>query len=299
MTDRFMPPIEPSPTHRNDTLKIIALVTMLIDHIGAIFFPDQMLWRTIGRIAFPIFSWQLVEGFVHTSSRVRYALRLFLFACVSQAPYMFLNPDITMNPLHINIMFQLLSGVLLLAAVEMAISSCRKIKEKPALHLILSFFWILAASILILAPDLLNAWKPEFRFSYGTYGQLMFLMFFVFRNAPAGLTLGYITLSLFHAVEQSVLWGVENSGTGPAGIIAWFKFWSDPKEISTAFLWSLQSLPTLGGVFFQARSMMTLPLIWIFENRPGKLKLNRWIAYWFYPVHIAILVSIKWLILQG
>lgn len=299
MTERFMPPIEPSPTHRNDTLKIIAIMTMLIDHIGAIFFPDQMLWRTIGRIAFPIFSWQLVEGFVHTCSRTRYALRLFAFACISQFPYMFLNSEITMYPLHINIMFQLLSGIALLAAVERIGTSLSRAKEKPFSHLILSFFWIMVTLSLVLAPDLLNAWETEFRFSYGTYGQLMFLVFYLFRSSPAGLTLGYVCISLFHGVEQSVLWTVGQTGPGSAGLKAWFAFWTNPEAIRTTFQWSLQSLPTLSSVYFQARSLMTLPLIWTFENRPGQLKLNRWVGYWFYPVHIAILVSIKWLMLQG
>lgn len=299
MTDRFIPPIAPTPTHRNDTLKIIALVTMLIDHIGAIFFPDQMLWRTIGRIAFPIFSWQLVEGFVHTSNRSRYALRLFLFGCVSQAPYMFLNPDIMMHPLHINIMFQLFSGILLLMAVENAGTSLRKIKEKPLHDSVVSFLWILLSVILVLAPDLLNAWEPEFRFSYGSYGQLLFLIFYLFRNSPSRLALAYMTLSLFHAVEQSTLWGINSSVYGLAGLKALTAFWSDPESIRSTALWSLQALPSLGSVFFQARSMATLPLIWIFENRPGKIKLNRWVGYWFYPVHIAVLVCIKWIMLQN
>lgn len=298
MSDRLMPPIESSPTHRNDTLKIIALVTMLIDHIGAIFFPDQMLWRTIGRIAFPIFTWQLVEGFVHTSSRLHYAMRLFLFACISQAPYMFLNPSITMYPLHINIMFQLFSGILLLAAVEQAGISARHTKEKPR-HIILSLFWVAVSVIIVIAPDLMNAWNPEFRFSYGTYGQLMFLVFYLFRNAPASLTLGYGFLSLFHAVEQNILWEINSSASGRAGLVALAAFWADAQRIVAALIGSLPALPTLSSVFFQARSIMTLPLIWIFENRPGRVKLNRWVAYWFYPVHLAILVSIKWMLLQG
>lgn len=298
MTASLAPPIESSPTHRNDTLKIIAMLTMLIDHIGAIFFPDQMLWRTIGRIAFPIFSWQLVEGFVHTSSRLRYALRLLMFACISQAPYMFLNPDITMYPLHINIMFQLFTGILLLAAMEQAGASARQMKENP-LHIILSLFWTAVSLVVIIAPDLLNAWNPEFRFSYGTYGQLMFVVFYLFRHSPLALAAGYAALSLFHAVEQSALWTINDTGSGMAGLRRLAEFWSDPQQIEASIAWSLPALPAFQSVYFQARSMMTLPLIWIFENRPGRLRLNRWTAYWFYPVHLAILISIKWLMLRS
>lgn len=298
MTEQTMVPIDSSPTHRNDILKIFALITMLIDHIGAIFFPDQLIWRTIGRIAFPIFSWQLVEGFVHTSSRSKYAVRLFIFGCVSQAPYMFLNPNLTINPLHINIIFQLFSGVLLLLAVERARSSLGSTLEKSPLSIILSFFWIAASLTLIIAPDLLNAWKPEFLFSYGTYGQLMFLVFYLFRKNPTGLTLAYMGISFFHAVEMKALWDINNSTSGYEGIKSLAGFWTDPGDVGYTALWSLERLPSLSSVFFQARSIVALPLIWIFENRPGTFKLNRWIGYWFYPVHIAVLVSIRWMMMQ-
>ncbi len=298
MTDRLMPSIETSPTHRNDALKIIALLTMLIDHIGAIFFPEQLLWRTIGRIAFPIFSWQLVEGFVHTSSRSKYALRLFLFGCVSQVPYMFLNPDIIMHPLHINIIFQLFSGIVLLFAADKAGNAIRSIPRKRLPNIILSFFWVAVSLILVATPDILNAWNPEFLFSYGSYGQLMFLVFYRFRSSPTKLALAYLGMSWFHAVEQYPLWDLRSSAGGFAGIQTLLTFWCSPVTVLTTALWSLQSLPTFSDVFFQARSIMVLPIIWIFENRPGKLRLNRWVAYWFYPVHIAILVSIKWFLIK-
>lgn len=299
MTNTFTPPIERTPTHRNDTLKIIALVTMLIDHVGAIFFPDEMLWRTIGRIAFPIFSWQLVEGYVHTSNRMKYGLRLFLFGCVSQIPYMFMNPELTFNPLHINIMFQLFSGILLLAAYDQARKALAEVKDAHLSNIILSFFWVAVSVILISAPDLSNVWNPDFRFSYGTYGQLMFLVFYLFRGRPAMMAMGYVAMSLFHALETNALWYANDKSVGIAGIAAFFKFWSTTDTVRSAAEWSLEQLPSMGSVFFQARSIIVLPILWIFENRSGKLCLNRWIAYWFYPVHMTVLLAIKWMMLQG
>ncbi len=298
MTNTFAPPIERAPTRRNDTLKIIALLTMLIDHIGAIFFPDEMLWRTIGRIAFPIFSWQLVEGYVHTSSRSKYGLRLFLFGCVSQIPYMFMNPDLLLNPLHINIMFQLFSGVLLLAAYDQARRAVTGIKDGLPASIILSLFWVMVSGILIGAPDLLNAYNPDFRFSYGAYGQLMFLVFYLFRGRPLLMTLGYIGLSLYHALEANALW-YASEAAGMAGIAKFFAFWTQADSVKSAALWSLDQLPSMGSVFFQARSIIVLPILWIFENRAGKLRLNRWIAYWFYPVHMTVLLTVKWMMLNG
>lgn len=69
------------------TLKIIAVFTMIIDHIGAVFFPYVFWLRVIGRIAFPIFCYLLVEGFLHTKNLKKYLYTLFAFAFVSEIPF--------------------------------------------------------------------------------------------------------------------------------------------------------------------------------------------------------------------
>lgn len=92
------------------TLKIIAMITMLIDHIGAALlyslpscnaeittplfngcpftlYELYRAFRNIGRIAFPIYCFLLVEGFFHTKSKEKYAFRLFLFALLSEIPF--------------------------------------------------------------------------------------------------------------------------------------------------------------------------------------------------------------------
>lgn len=68
-------------------LKIIAVVTMMIDHIGYIFFPQYLLLRIVGRISFPIFAFMIVEGFMHTRDVRRYIVRLAAFALLSEIPF--------------------------------------------------------------------------------------------------------------------------------------------------------------------------------------------------------------------
>ncbi len=101
-------------------LKVIALVTMIIDHTGAAFQPymDTYYLRVIGRIAFPIFIYLVAEGCRHTRDIKKYMLRLFVFGLISEIPFdlivfhqTFNNPNL-FNWNYQNIYFTLFLGVL-------------------------------------------------------------------------------------------------------------------------------------------------------------------------------------------
>lgn len=129
------------------SLKIIALVTMFIDHIGAIlletgllpkitssvlgghsakYLPSDytfwanvdMVFRMIGRISFPIFCFLLVEGFLHTKSAARYALRLGLFALISEIPFDFAVYNQPFANNMQNVFFTLLLGLFALMGIQ-------------------------------------------------------------------------------------------------------------------------------------------------------------------------------------
>lgn len=131
------------PILNSGALKWIALITMLIDHIGAIllergvisaynqglssalsydasifFSKMDFIIRQIGRISFPIFCFLLVEGFYHTSNKKKYALRLFLFAYVSEIPFDLCFQGKILEFSHQNVMFTLLIGFLTMWAIE-------------------------------------------------------------------------------------------------------------------------------------------------------------------------------------
>lgn len=71
-------------------IKLIAAACMLVDHIGYIFFPEQLFWRLIGRISMPLFAYSIARGYEYSrqkNSMPRYIKRMAVFAAVSQIPY--------------------------------------------------------------------------------------------------------------------------------------------------------------------------------------------------------------------
>jgi hypothetical protein len=70
-----------------EVLKWVALISMTIDHIGVIFYPQVEIFDIIGRITFPLISYILVLGYETTKNWKKYTLRLILFACMSQIPF--------------------------------------------------------------------------------------------------------------------------------------------------------------------------------------------------------------------
>lgn len=138
-------------------LKIVALLTMTIDHIGVhlITAPEvYLVFRSIGRLSFPLFCFLIAEGYRHTSSRTRYFLRLFGFAAALEVFFGLIYLLTGDNYLfRINIFLTLSAGLFCLILV----------KRPEKLFKILGLF--LAVAVLFT------------QFDYGLYGVLLILLF--------------------------------------------------------------------------------------------------------------------------
>ena len=125
-------PLKMFPLLSGSALKIIAVVSMVIDHCAYYLMDGNTMaydvMRCFGRIAFPVFAFLVAEGFAHTRNRMRYFISLLLFAAVSEVPWYLLNGA---DGTH-NVMFTLALGVLALATFE-------RLRE----HRILCCFFIL------------------------------------------------------------------------------------------------------------------------------------------------------------
>ena len=99
-------------------LKMIALITMTIDHIGSICFPTNIFLRQIGRMALPIYIFLLVEGITHTKNINKYLLRLIVLALISEIPfdYAFFKSCYYLG--YQNIFFTLSLGLIAVCAIQ-------------------------------------------------------------------------------------------------------------------------------------------------------------------------------------
>jgi hypothetical protein len=92
---------------------LVAMLTMLVDHIGIVFFPDQEGWRIVGRIAMPIYAYCLVQGFRYTRSKMNYLRRMVMLALISEVPYV-----IALKMVNINIIGTFVICLLVLIGME-------------------------------------------------------------------------------------------------------------------------------------------------------------------------------------
>ena len=139
-------------------LKLLAMLAMTADHIGAVFFPEIPLLRWIGRLAMPVLCFFIGEGLRHTRSPRRYLLRLTGFALLSELPFdLAFYGGIEWG--HQNVYFTLALGLLALWAIQ-----SRDMEG-----------WLLALTA-ALAAELLGC-------DYGMYGVLLILLLDRFHRA--------------------------------------------------------------------------------------------------------------------
>ena len=95
-------------------LHILAMAFMLCDHLWATVVPGNLWLTCVGRLTFPIYAFLIAEGYFHTTNLRRYMLRLFLFALISEIPFNLMCGASFFYPLHQNVLWTLLLGLLLI-----------------------------------------------------------------------------------------------------------------------------------------------------------------------------------------
>ena len=167
-------------------LKMIAVVTMFIDHFGLLFLENYhvayMIARGIGRLSFPIFAFILVEGFYYTSNRMKHGIILGVFALVSEVPY-----DMMFGSLwslsRQNVIFTLFIGYMMIWALDFIsmyhINYSEKILKRIGAGRLNTILELVVMLLGFAVAYFLNS-------SYAYAGVMLVLCFYVFRKYHIG-----------------------------------------------------------------------------------------------------------------
>jgi hypothetical protein len=199
---------------KSNTIKLMAIVFMIIDHIGIVVFPSYTIFRIIGRIALPLFAYQLLIGYKNTKNFKGYMTRLGVFALISQLPY-----SLLFETTNLNIFFNLFFTLGILYSID----------KKKYIHI-----FVIIALIILLKAD---------------YGLYLLLLTLIFKYTDNKILIS----SLFMA-------------------------------LNILFVSFLIFSPT------QIFSILALAPIFLISTIPGVKNLNKHLFYWFYPVHLMILL---------
>jgi hypothetical protein len=249
-------------------IKLIAMTAMIIDHVGLFFFPQILLLRIIGRLAFPLFAWLIANGAYYSKNINVYLMRLLLFAIIAQIPFFLVNRLIDPSFQELNVLFTLFLG---LAAIVII----RKSRNRFTAVLV-----VLISSIL---AGILNT-------DYGVLGVLAIILFYVYFKDIKKMLLLQICLFTFFSVV-------------PVGIVMAFTGRANP-DISTLYVrlcpilmkLCLKVSTTIPPNFVALNLIEPLGLFSLFfiacyggqEGRKVK-----YFFYLFYPMHLFILYFIK------
>lgn len=259
-----------------NALKLIAMITMLIDHIAYVILERGILYRVVyvngeaihelrdsnqfleivnlvlrgvGRIAFVIFLFLLVEGFIHTSNVFKYALRLGIFAIISEIPFNIAFSGKVFDIENQNVFFTLFISLIMMCGFEALHDHFYE--SHYALYFILSILVWFAAS----------AAAAFLKTDYGAMGVSMAAVMYLLRNKPGqrSLVLG-IVIFIFCIVSPNL------SG--------------EKYEIIREYFGYSSILELVGLVAFAFISR--------YNGERGSFR-HKYAFYLFYPVHLLIL----------
>ena len=258
-------------------LKLIAMALMLSDHIWYVFLQEQesFHWMTyIGRLAFPIFAFQIVEGFAYTHDLKKYISRVFLFALVSEIPFNLAFYGSISYPYHQNVMFTFGIALLLLAVIEKARKKGRTV-------------FVLTSAVCIVVGYVAGYVTQV---DYDGEGILTVMLLYFFRNMRFGwvgqlASLLFVNLGLFGFYNpSSVQWFTVALQTFNESQSQWVPLsgYTFPLPfIGPDVVWELTE---------QALAALALIPIWMYNRKQGPhSRALQYACYAFYPGHLLIL----------
>jgi len=243
-------------------LKILAMIFMLVDHIGLVLYPDIIVLRICGRLSMPIFAFYIAKGYYYTkdySTGREYLTRLFVLMCAAQLPYMLMT-----NKWNLSIVASWVGGYLGLLSIDRLITIFKLNKvvskhDEGSMKDIMSINSIVASVpyllILIVGYVLLK--------NYAEYGAMAFCLVLVFYPMAAS------------SINRGIVNGIS---LVPAALIIYFNQMSHRGSI----MWY---------------GILGLIVIYYYEKIIGRIGVDvivpKIIGYGFYPSHMILLYLVR------
>lgn len=221
----------------NNQLKIVAMVAMTCDHVGAVLLPQVAVLRLVGRLAFPIYGYMIAEGCRHTGSLPKYLGALAALAALCQGVYFFVVGSV----------YQCVMVTFTLAVIGILLLKNAQDRGTAAAWVLAAVGFLSVFFITEILPSVLVG--TDFGVDYGFWGVLL----------PVGVYFGKD----------------RHQRVGFAALIL-----------------ALLSFEGWQGQWF---SLLSLPLLWIYNGERGKLRI-KWLFYFYYPGHLAVIQAIAWLL---
>ncbi len=241
-------------------LKYLAAALMLIDHFGMIFFPQLRVLRMIGRLSMPIWAFFIAQGALKTHSPGKYALRLAIFALVSEPCYDLARFGQLWETSMQNVGITLLLGLLTcyfatwMQKGEIPVAGLPAWLAKSAFTPVLCF--LLTAGVIVLSMFT--------RSDYGVFGVLAILMFYLFGDNLIGL---FFSCAVPNFIHWYSLLGSSLNFSSFSALLTFLRRYS--MQISTQWM----------AVF------AFIPLA-LYNGARGQAP--KWFFYVFYPGHLLL-----------
>lgn len=243
------------------TLKLIAVVSMLIDHTAQAIWPlldhgTYLLLRRLGRLAFPLFCFLLIEGLRHTHDRRKYLRNLALFALISEIPSDLFFRTWGARGDGMSIFSTLALGLLVLIATEAFAEECRRRDYGPVPAVL---FFLAACSGTIYLAGLLHM-------EYDEWGVGLIYMIYCGEHLACGIAAkrGTERGALLRRVGASVM------------ILIWLIAY----DVEAEWRSEVYGIPVV------------LPIL-LYNGKRGSYRVPKWFFYVLYPAHLILLVLLR------
>lgn len=238
-----------------NTIKLIAAISMFLDHFGILFFPKTLWFRVLGRFAMPIYAFAIAEGCRYTKNKRKHFLLLFGLGAVCQIVYTIFDP----KHLYFGILITFSFSTLMIYALQYA-KKCTFDKDTGIFLKIVS--WLLFFALVVCT----YLFCERFAVDYGFYGSMMpvFASLFDFHRIPAPDFLKKLDVLplrvLCMAIPLAPL-ALANLGVG--------------------------ALP----VWVRVHALLAILLLLFYNGDKGKANM-KYFFYIFYPLHLALLEGV-------